>query len=59
MEQLGCLFGAIKMLRNSLFGAVKLNKFIDTEKYKYSGYVIGFDARGYLSLSSVNGFGNY
>ena len=30
----------------SLFGAVKLTKIIDIDKYKYSGYGIGFDSRG-------------
>ena len=33
-------------LENCLFGAVKLNKNADIDKYKYSGYDIGFDARG-------------
>ena len=29
-----------------LFGAVKLTKNVDIDKYKYSGYGIGFDTRG-------------
>ena len=29
----------------SLFGAVKLTKNADKDKYKYSGYGIGFDSR--------------
>ena len=29
---------------NSLFGAIKLTKNADFDKYKYSGYGIGFDA---------------
>ena len=34
-------------LRNCLFGAVKLTKNnADIDKYKYSGYGIGFDSRG-------------
>ena len=33
-------------LENCLFGAVKLTKNIDTNKYKYSGYGIGFDSKG-------------
>ena len=39
---------------NSLFGAVKLVKNDDINKYKYSGYNIGFDRRGTFSV--VNGF---
>ena len=33
-------------LKNCLFGAVKLTKNPDIDKYKYSGYGIGFDRRG-------------
>ena len=33
-------------LRNSLFWAVRLTKYHDIDKYKYSGYGIGFDRRG-------------
>ena len=40
-------------LRSSLFGAVKLN----INKYKYSSYGIGFDARGCYSLSDGSKFG--
>ena len=32
-------------IRNCLFGAVTLTKNADIEKYKYSGYAIGFDRR--------------
>ena len=32
-------------LRNSLFGAVRLTKYDDIDKYGYSGYRIGFDRR--------------
>ena len=35
------------MLRNSLFGAVKLGKNADIDNDKYSGYGIGFDPKGY------------
>ena len=34
-----------------LFGAVKLNKNADPDKYKYSGYGIRFDSRSEFSLS--------
>ena len=44
------------MLRNSLFGAVKLTKNADFDKYKYSGYGIGFYAYGTFSLSDSSGF---
>ena len=33
-------------LENCLFGAVSLTKNGDIDKYKYSGYVIGFDRKG-------------
>ena len=33
-------------LENCLFGAVKLTKNVDIEKYKYTGYGIGFDSGG-------------
>ena len=32
-------------LVNCLFGSVKLTKNADLDKYKYSGYSIGFDSR--------------
>ena len=32
-------------LENCLFGAVRLIKNADIDKYKYSGYGIGFDRR--------------
>ena len=45
-------------LRNYLFGAVKLTKSdAEFDKYKYSGYGIGFDARGSFPLSNGSGFG--
>ena len=33
-------------LQNCLFGAVKFTKNADIDKYKYSGYGIGFDSKG-------------
>ena len=44
-------------LRNSLFGAVKLTKNVEFDKYKYFGYGIGFNARGSFSLSDGSRFG--
>ena len=45
-------------LENCLFGAVSLTKNADFDKYKYSGYGIGFDRKGKFSVG--NGFGrNY
>ena len=35
-------------LENCLFGAVKLTKRIDVDQYKYSGYGIGFDRKGFF-----------
>ena len=37
-------------LKKILFGAVTLSKNADIEKYKYSGYVIGFDRRSSYSF---------
>ena len=44
-------------LKIVLFGAVKLTENADIDKYKYSGYVIGFDRRGTFWFPSA-GFGN-
>ena len=35
-------------LENCLFGAVKLIKYIDFDQYKYTGYGIGFDRKGFF-----------
>ena len=43
-------------IKNCLFGAVTLTKNADIEKYKYSGYGIGFDRRSCFSFTS-GGFG--
>ena len=43
-------------MKNCLFGAVTLTKNEDIEKYKYSGYVIGFDRRSIFSFTG-GGFG--
>ena len=37
-------------IQNCLFGAVKLTKHVDVDKYKYSGYGIGFDSKGFFSI---------
>ena len=42
--------------KNSLFGAVRLAKNADIEKYHYSGYGIGFDRRSSFSFQG-GGFG--
>ena len=44
------------LLGNYLFGTVTLTKNTDPNKYKYSGCVIGFDARGSFPLSDGSGF---
>ena len=43
-------------LEHGLFGAAKLTKSTDIDKYKYSEYGIGFDSRGTFSHPS-GGFG--
>ena len=40
-----------------MFGAVKLNKNTDIDKYKYSGYVIKFD-RHWITSFPPGGFGS-
>ena len=37
-------------LKNCLFGAVTLTKNADIDKYRYSGYGIGFDRRESFSI---------
>ena len=39
-------------LENCLFGSVKLAKYIDVDLYKYFGYGIGFDRKGFFSHPS-------
>ena len=39
-------------LENCIFGAVSLAKNADIDKYKYSGYGIGFDRHGFFSHPS-------
>ena len=43
-------------LENCLFGAVKLVKTADVDKYKYSGYGIEFDIKGTFGFPAI-GFG--
>ena len=43
-------------LKKYLFGTVTLTKIADTDKYKYSGYGIGFNRRSSFSFPS-GGFG--
>ena len=42
-------------LTNALFGAIKLTKNADIDKYKYCGYGIGFDGSGYYSIGNETG----
>ena len=42
---------------NCLFGSVKLTKNVDLDKYKYSGYSIGFDSCSEFSFADGS-FGN-
>ena len=43
-------------IKNCLFGTVTLTKNVDIERYKYSGYGIGFDRRSSFSFTG-GGFG--
>ena len=40
-----------------MFGALKLTKNADPNRYSYPGHGIGFDAKGFFSLSDGSGFG--
>ena len=42
-------------LEKFLFGAVRLTKNADIDKYKYSGYGIGFDRKGFFSIGNEVG----
>ena len=42
-------------LENCFFGAVKLTKHPDIDQYKYSGYGIGFDRKGFFSIGDEVG----
>ena len=42
-------------LENCLFGAVKLTKHVDVGQYKYLGYGIGFDRKGFYSIGNEIG----
>ena len=42
-------------LENFLFGAVKLTNHVDVDLYKYSGYGIGFDRKGFYSFGDEVG----
>ena len=44
-------------LENCLCGAVTLAKKIDFDRHKYSGYVIGFDRKGFFSIEGKTVFG--
>ena len=44
-------------LENCLFGGVKTTKNVDVDKYKYSGYCIGFNGRGIFTHPDGS-FGN-
>ena len=50
-----CNISSYPALENCLFGAVSLTKNIDIDKYKYSGYDIGFDRKEFFSVG--NGVG--
>lgn len=41
-------------LDDNLFGAVKLTKNVDLNKYEYSGYSVGYDARSQFYCQMAN-----
>ena len=49
---MNCVDSSDPTLGNSLFSSVKLVENVDISKYKYSGYGIGFDMKGVLSLTT-------
>ena len=42
-------------LKNCLFDPVKLTKHVDVDLYKYSGYGIGFDRKGFFPIGGKVG----
>ena len=42
------------ILKECLFGAVKLTKNVDPDKYCYSGYGIGFDSQSLFLISNFD-----
>ena len=42
-------------LENCLYGSVKLTKHVDFDQYKYSGYDIGFDRKGFYRINDQVG----
>ena len=42
-------------MTNASFGSVKLTKNVDVDKYKYSGYGIGFDGKRFYSIGDEIG----
>ena len=42
-------------MKNYLFGAVKITKHFDIDLYKYSGYSIGFDRKGFFWIGGEVG----
>ena len=38
-----------------MFGAVTLTKHVDVDLYKYSGYGVGFDRKGFFSIGNEIG----
>ena len=47
--------GSFFTLEDCLFGAVSLSKNADIDKYKYSGYAIGFNRKGSYSIGNEVG----
>ena len=46
------LLSSFFTLENCLFGAASSTKNADIDKYLYSGYIIGFDVKGFFSHAS-------
>ena len=46
-------------LEDCLFGAVKLNKYTDSDKYSFSGYGIWFDSCSLFSFPNFNWCTNF
>ena len=42
-------------MKNYLFGVVKITKHFDIDLYKYSGYGIGFDRKGFFWIGGKVG----
>ena len=52
MRYVKIIIKSYPILENCLFGTVTFTKHVDIDRYKYSGYGIGYDRHGFFSHHS-------